>query len=196
MMSRFRNPIHFLRAEQGVAAIETALILPFMLLLYFGMIDLTAMISHNRKITYAASVAADLMAQNRTTVLKPATLDYFAAVDLIMAPTPSTRTRVNLYGFRSSGGAISQIWTTSNNKGPACSTLPNTADMGPLMTANNDVVVAIACMEYTPYVATFLGVDVLGSTSFDVEQTVMVRPRSTALLICYQTTVAAGAVCT
>jgi hypothetical protein len=62
------------------------------------------------------------------------------------------------------------------------------------MTASNDVVVAITCMDYTPYIATFLGEHLLGATTFNVEQAIMVRPRSTSQLTCYQTTVG-GAVC-
>ena len=191
---KFKSPLKFFRAEQGVAAIETALILPFLLLLYFGMIDLTALISHNRKITYAASVVADLVAQNRTSIVATSINDYYRAADMIMEPTPNDRTRVNVFGYRNVAGTVTQIWKGSNGKGPTCGTIPTTAQMTPLMSAGNDVVVAVACLEYTPYIATFLGVDILGATSFDVEQSVMVRPRSTTMLTCYQTVVN-GAVC-
>jgi Flp pilus assembly protein TadG len=194
-MIKFKNPMNFARAEQGVAAIETAIILPFLLLLYFGMIDITALISHNRKVTYAASVVADLVTQNRTSILKATLTDYFKAAELIMEPTPANRTRIVVTGYRNVGGAVTQMWSTNNGMGPTCGAGPSTAEILPLMTATNDVIVAQACLEYTPYVATFVGVDILGATSFDVEQAVMVRPRSTTMLTCYNLTVGA-AVCT
>ncbi|MFO1034056.1 MAG: TadE/TadG family type IV pilus assembly protein [Hyphomicrobiales bacterium] len=193
-MKRF-SPRLFLRAENGMAAIETALILPFLILLYFGMIDLTSLISFNRKITYSAGVVADLVAQNKTSVLKSTINDYYKAVDLVMAPTPTGNYRTNLYGYRKVGGAITKIWQTSNGSGPSCSTVPTASSMAPLMTAGNDIIVAITCMDYTPYVATFLGERVIGGTSFNVEQQIMVRPRSTTTLTCYETTVG-GAACT
>jgi Flp pilus assembly protein TadG len=191
-----RNPLlRFLRAEHGMAAIETALIMPFLLLLYFGMIDLTALISFNRKITYSAGVVSDLVAQNKTSVLKSTINDYYKAVDLIMSPTPPGNYRTNIYGYRKVSGAIVKIWQTTNGSGPVCSTVPDTTSMTSLMTAGNDIVVAITCMNYTPYVATFLGDKIIGSTSFKVEQAIMVRPRSTSMLTCYQVTVG-GAACT
>jgi hypothetical protein len=67
--------------------------------------------------------------------------------------------------------------------------------MAPLMAAGNDLVVSMACYRFTPYVATFMGDKLLGSTTLKVEQTIMVRPRSTSKLDCY-TTVALTTKCT
>ncbi len=184
----------FLKADNGIAAIETALILPFLLILYFGMIDITALISFNRKITYSSSVVADLVSQNRTSVLKSTLDDYYNAAELVMAPTPAANVRTEVYGYRDVAGTITQIWKTSSGTGPTCSTMPDTSAMPALMTASNDIIVAITCMDYTPYVGTFLGEELIGGTSFNVEQAIMVRPRSTSTLTCYETAVG-GAVC-
>jgi hypothetical protein len=184
----------FLRADNGVAAIETAIILPVLLLLFFGMIDLTSLISHNRKITYSASVVADLVAQNRTSVLKGTIDDYYKAAEMILRPIEASEFHVDVYGYRKVGSTVTQIWKTKMAGGASCSTTPNTTAMAALMSANNDVIVAVACTDFTPYMATFLGKSLLGATSFDVEQAIMVRPRSTSMLTCYATTVG-GTVC-
>lgn len=189
-----RHMKKFAAAETGVAAIETALILPFLLFLYFGMIDLTSLIAFNRKITYSASVAADATSQNKTSMLESATTDYYKGVELIMSPTPTDRIKVDIYGYRPSGGAAVQIWKTSKSTGPTCASTPSVSAMPPLMTAGNDIIVAIACMQYTPYVATFLGENVLGATTFNLEQVVMLRPRSSLTLTCYESTIG-GTVC-
>lgn len=191
MLTRIRS---FLRADNGVAAIETAIIVPFLMLLFFGMVDLTALVSFNRKITYSASVIADLVAQNRTNVIKSTIDDYYNAAEMIIAPTPSNQIHVDVYGYRKVGATVTQIWKTKMPTGPVCSTTPDTAAMEALMSASNDVIVAIACMDYQPYIATFMGEQLLGATTFNVEQAIMVRPRSTSQLTCYQTTVG-GAVC-
>jgi hypothetical protein len=67
--------------------------------------------------------------------------------------------------------------------------------MSNLMASGNDLVVARACIMYTPYVTAFLGNSILGATSFNVGQTIMLRPRSTLTLTCYQTAIG-GTTCT
>ena len=184
----------FLLAESGVAAIEMAMILPFLLFLYFGLLDLTGLVSFNRKVTSVANSMADLTAQNRNTILKANVNDYMSVASMIMDPTPTNLVSVKVYGYRKVGASAVKIWTVSNGTGPGCASAPATALMTPLMVSGNDLVVAQACMKYQPYVATFMGDKILGETSFDVEQTIIVRPRSSLKLDCYNTTVG-GAVC-
>lgn len=194
-MSRRFSLRLFLKAQKGVAAIEMALILPFMLFLYFGLLDLTGLISFNRKITAVASSIADLTGQNRNYLLKADLTDYFKVVGMIMEPTPDSDVTVQVYGYRKVSGTVTQVWSTNNSKGPGCSTTPNVTAIDPLMSVGNDVIVTIACMQYTPYVATFLGKNIIGATSFNVEQAIMLRPRSSLQLECYATT-QGGAKCT
>ena len=184
----------FRKAEGGVAAIEMAFILPLMLLLYFGLLDVTGLVSFNRKISSVASAVGDLVGQNRNTILKTDITDYFHVSSLIMDPTPDSKVTVNVYGFRNTAGTVSQIWKVTNGKGPGCAAITASATMLPLMTAGNDLVVSQACMTYTPYVATFMGTKILGATSFAVKQAVTLRPRASLKLDCYATTVG-GAAC-
>ena len=185
----------FLKNDKGVAAIEMAFIMPFMLLLYFGLVDITVLISMNRKITSAASTTADLVTQQRNAVLKSYITDTFNATAMIVAPTPSSEVRVELFGFRNVGGTITKMWQTNNGVGPSCGSVPTTTTMASLMTAGNDVIVARTCMNFTPAVATFMGTNIVGATTFLLNQSISIRPRSTLQLNCYQTTVAAGTLC-
>jgi Flp pilus assembly protein TadG len=184
----------FRKAETGAAAVEMAFVLPFMLLLYFGLVDLTGLISFNRKITAVASSTADLVGQNQGTVLEGSITDYFKVSGLIMNPTPDSAVKVRVFVYRDVGGTVTQMWTKDNGKGPGCANAPNVATMKPLMTAGNDLIVAQACMKYEPYVANFMGTSVLGKTQFDVEQIVTLRPRATLTMNCLQS--AGGAACT
>ena len=187
----FRN---FLRETKGVAAIEVAFIMPFMLLLYFGLFDLTALITMNRKVTYAASVVSDLIAQNKTSVLKSDITNYFKASEMVMTPMPVAAVRVEVFGFRKTGSTIAQFWKTDNGQSSSCGAAPTTSAMAPLMISGNDLVVARVCTTYFPTVVSFLGSYILGSPSFTVGESITERPRSTLALTCYQTTVG-GAVC-
>ena len=173
----------FLRDSRGVAAIEMAFIMPFLLFLYFGLIDLTSLISLNRKITYSASVVADLVTQNETTVVSTDMDDYFNAAALVMDPTDIADVRVEIYQYRDVSGTITNQWSKKSTGGSACDT-PSTTGMSDLMADGNDIIVAEVCTTYTPYIATFLGEAILGATSFEVSEQIALRPRQSSTLDC------------
>lgn len=52
-----------LRDRRGVAAVEFALVLPFMLVLFLGITELNSALTLDRKVSQAASSVADLVAQ-------------------------------------------------------------------------------------------------------------------------------------
>jgi Flp pilus assembly protein TadG len=182
-----RSLFKYLRDSRGIAAIEMAFIMPFLLLLYFGLVDLTAMISLNRKITYTASVVADLVAQNDTTLASTLFPDYINAAELIIKPTPIANARVEVFQFHQDPvtKAISSQWRYSSTGGSNCSTTaPSTTGMGTLMTDGNDLVVARVCITYSPYVASFMGTKILGATSFLMTEQIALRPRQSSTLAC------------
>jgi Flp pilus assembly protein TadG len=177
---------HFARLisdNRGVAALEVAFIMPFLLFLYFGLVDLTAMISLNRKVTYASSVVADLVTQNDSSVNSTDIDDYFSAAALVMKPTPLTNIRVEVYQYQKVGTDIVNQWSHKSIDGDDCDA-PDTAGMDTLMTDGNDLIVAVVCTTYQPYLATFLGKAVLGATSFTMNEQIALRPRQSATLTC------------
>lgn len=181
MKTKFRR---LLADKRGVAAIEFSFIMPVLLLLYFGLVDLTAMISMNRKVTYAASVVADLVTQNDSTVTATDITDYWNAAEMVMKPTPISGVRVEVYQFRKVGGVITNQWKKTGTTGTSCGGTPSTTGMIDLMTDGNDVIVARVCMTYTPYIATFLGTNILGATTFSLSEQIALRPRQSATLAC------------
>ncbi len=185
-MTMLQRLFRFRKDQRGVAALEIAFIMPFLLFLYFGLVDLTAMISLNRKVTYAASAVADLVTQNDGTVNASGSDsldDYFNAAALVMRPTPIANVRIQVYGYRNVAGAVNQIWSRNSTGGSVCAA-PSTAGMANLMTDGNDIVVAVVCTTYTPFVATFLGKQVLGATTFPMSEQIALRPRQSATLNC------------
>ena len=173
----------FRRDDTGVAALEIAFIMPFLLFMYFGLVDLTAMISLNRKVTYASSVVADLVTQNDSTVNSSDIDDYFNAADLVMKPTPISLVRVEVYQYRKVGANIVNQWSRKSPDAGDCDA-PDTTGMDTLMTDGNDLIVAVVCTTYTPYVATFLGKQVLGATTFSMNEQIALRPRQSTTLDC------------
>lgn len=75
----------FLRDTRGLSAVEFALISPLLVIFYFGTVEIDAMLTVDRRVTFTANVVADLVAQDD--VVNQAELDaIFTAATAIMAP--------------------------------------------------------------------------------------------------------------
>ena len=183
----------YIRNTQGMAAIEFALIMPLMMLLFFGLIDLTGLISTNRKVTYASGVLADLVTQSKNTVYQnPDINDYLEAAYMIMKPTQSSNVGVAVYGLTKTLSGYTEVVTVTAWKkaGVNCGTAPTGADFktlmgsGTVVSAFNDLVIVRVCTTYTPWVATLFGKSILGKTSFTLTEDTVQRPRASTKLAC------------
>lgn len=74
--------------QAGTAAVEFALVLPIMLMLYIGFVEVSALISVDRKLQSAAGALGDLVARSDTTISAATLTDYFHAASGIMTPNP------------------------------------------------------------------------------------------------------------
>ncbi len=86
---RLQRELAVARADKkGVAAVEFALILPLMLVLYIGTAEITTALMANRKMTIVARALSDLVAQeDSTSGITNATLNnIFGAATAIMSP--------------------------------------------------------------------------------------------------------------
>jgi Flp pilus assembly protein TadG len=189
----------FLGDDEGAAAVEFAFIFPFMLLLYFGLVDITGLISLNRRVVSAAATMADLVTQQKTSVLASTIVDQFNAAYVTMRPLPAANLRIEVFGYRYVGTTITLKWKKSNNQGPLCGADPVTTNMAPMMTNGKDLILARTCTTYTPTIVKWWNgvenINILGASSFTVRQTISSVPRQTNQLTCYATTVAAGTLC-
>src|SRR5690554_6153201 len=83
-------------AETGIAAVEFALLVPVMLVLYLGAVDITQGLSADRKLGQSVSTISDLVARHEN----PITIDelnaYFDAANTIMRPFEGSDTKLRL----------------------------------------------------------------------------------------------------
>ncbi|HEX4271335.1 MAG TPA: TadE/TadG family type IV pilus assembly protein [Rhizomicrobium sp.] len=63
VLARMRN---YIRARDGLAAVEFAFLLPVMITIFFGMVEVAAAVSCRADVSNVASTAADLVAQEGT----------------------------------------------------------------------------------------------------------------------------------
>jgi Flp pilus assembly protein TadG len=80
---------------RGIAAAEFALIVPIMLVMFFGMVEFSAGIAVDRKVTLIARTLSDLTSQN-TSVSDTLLANFFAASNGILTPYSSTPTKATI----------------------------------------------------------------------------------------------------
>lgn len=109
--------------DRGAAAVEFALILPFLLLLYMGSIEASTLFTVDRRIEVISSTMADLVARwnpNQGTITKATVLDYFKASEGIIVPYPTTGLKQVVSFVRvPTTGSATVVWSCSYNGGTA-----------------------------------------------------------------------------
>jgi Flp pilus assembly protein TadG len=80
---------------RGIAATEFALVVPIMLVMFFGMVEFSAGIAVDRKVTLIARTLSDLTSQN-TSVSDTLLANFFAASNGILTPYSATPTKATI----------------------------------------------------------------------------------------------------
>lgn len=146
------------RSEAGVAAVEFALILPVMLLVYIGTLEASTLITVDRKVQSVAGAIGDLSARVEDSLSASLLQDYFRAASGIMTPySPEAVVQV-VTGVRVlNDGTTVVAWTRKYENGTYSSTTPYTVnDTYPLpiemvnVARGHMVIAAEASYTYTP----------------------------------------------
>src|SRR6266404_8664645 len=91
--------VDLLQDRRGIAATEFAVIVPIMLVMFFGTVEFSSGVAVDRKVTLMARTLSDLTSQS-TTVTDIDLTNFFAASAGIMTPysaTPTNSTITELY---------------------------------------------------------------------------------------------------
>jgi Flp pilus assembly protein TadG len=105
-----RSAVDMLDDRSGIAATEFAVIVPIMLVMFFGMVEFSSGVAVDRKVTIMARTMSDLVSQSKT-VDDPTISNFFLATNSIMAPypaTPAKTTITEIYIDPATGGARAQ----------------------------------------------------------------------------------------
>lgn len=164
---------------RGVAAIEMAFIFPVMLILYFGLVDVTNLLSANRRVTLTSSTMADLVTQAPGTVSTADLQGFFNAAAPIMDPFSAADIGLELFSYSMNGGNAQLEWENRSG-GASCGATPAaSAEMIALMNAGTGLVVARVCYKWVPLVG-----KVMGSDPIQVEDQMILRPRQSNIITC------------
>ena len=160
---------HILRDERGTAVVEFAFLLPIMLMLLVGVVELTNLLRLDRKVGDAAQTVADLVTQ-RSEVSTAQLDDILTAAELILDPFPVAPHSIGIVGvqFDPDTGNPTLDWSRSKNGGDVPDALTLAAGLG---TPGEGVVVVRVTYDYTPLFFSFM----IGNAS--IEETAILRPR-------------------
>lgn len=106
----------FGRHNAGVAAVEFALIVPFMILLFFGTVEASRALAYDRRLTSASSALGDLIAQSNTSLTMTQLTDYFVAASITMIPYDATGLRqIATCVYVDADGDATVVWSHAYN---------------------------------------------------------------------------------
>ena len=92
----------FARADDGVAAVEFALIVPVMLFMFMGAVELSQAVTVDRRVSQVAATSGDLVARSETNIQQTEVEDIMKVGTYLMAPYPTTRLKVIIRSVASS----------------------------------------------------------------------------------------------
>lgn len=171
-----------------------------MLLLFLGMVQLTALLSVKHKLSSAASVMADLVTRHSDLITQADLNEYFRAVELVMgeaaqpgAGVREVRTRV--FAYRFDRGRFILVWSWQNHAADGgdlgCSN-PVAADIKPLALnadgttqgIRSDLIVAVTCTRFTFPVPSIPYFTPFADPAINLRQQIIMRPRAYLQINC------------
>lgn len=163
------------RNDRGVAAVEFALVLPVLLLILMGVIELSNVMMVERKLLNAMQSTADLIGQE-TDITDSELTDIFFAAQLTMNPydTSNLTIGVSSVRFDDTSGDPAVDWTSSLNAGSVTNATTLAQGRGE---AGASIVIVSGTYNYTPLSSLIIPTNItLGEISY-------VRPRKVDYII-------------
>ncbi len=169
----------FRKAQDGLSAVEFAMVLPILILLFFGTVELTQAVSANRRLIMGTRAGADLTSQSSSLADADFT-DVYAAVTDVLSPYSLTAGTMIVSGISiDTKGVATVSWSKSAYATPrACGsavTLPS--GIKPALGATGFVVLSEGTLTYTPTVGY-----VLAKGGIGLSQQLYMRPRVGSLV--------------
>jgi Flp pilus assembly protein TadG len=136
--------------EQGVSAIEFAMVLPLMVTLYLGGVEISQAVSADRKITLVTRTIADLVSQSAT-ISNADMTNILNASSAVAAPLSAENLQVRVASvIFGAGGAMTIDWSypSPNWSAPTMADITNIPDS--LKVEGTSLIWAEAQYNYTP----------------------------------------------
>ena len=178
-----------LRDRSAIAATEFALIVPIMLVMFFGTVELSSGVAVARKVTLVARTLSDLTSQAGPPVDDNYLKNVFTASIAILPPYPAAPTKAQLSEIYIDSNKIATIqWSKAATigSGATTATLANsTRNAGDIVTVPPDLSVAKTYLIFseTSYLYTPTVGYVMGMSGVTLSDSAYTRPRQVNCVI-------------
>jgi Flp pilus assembly protein TadG len=144
-------PRRFVTDRRGASAVEFAVLLPLMLVMYFGSIQITDAISADRQVTLVASTVAEIASQY-TQVAPTDVSNILSAASAVLSPFAVKNATVTLTSVTiDNGGNATVAWSSCVNGTARSGSVTNLIPAG-LLIPNTSVIWGEATYNYKPAV--------------------------------------------
>jgi Flp pilus assembly protein TadG len=171
LLARARRPLRrLLRDQRGVSAVEFAMLLPLMMTLYLGGVEVSQAVAVDRKVTLVARTLGDLVAQ-ATNVTSSDVTNILAASAAIVVPYNDSKLKITVSSVKiDAAGVAKVVWSDTKNGTVRAIGSTVTLDAA-LKTPNTSLIWAEAEYSYTPVI----GYVITGT--MNLKDQIYMRPR-------------------
>src|SRR3990170_1975199 len=170
-----RTAARMLADRSGIAATEFAVIVPVMLVMFFGTVEFSSGVAVNRKVTLMARTLSDLTSQS-TSVNDTDLTGFFAASKGVMTPYPSSPTQSTISElYVDSSKVVKVMWSKGHAPRAAGSTITIPTE---LQVPDTYLIFSEVSYRYVPTVG-----QVMGSTGVNLADVAYTRPRQSTCVI-------------
>ena len=178
ILARMRRPLRrFLADKRGVSAVEFAMLLPLMVTLYLGGVEVSSAIAIDRKMTLVARTLGDLVAQ-ATSVDNSTMTSILSATTAVMAPYSDTNLKITVSSVQINSQGVAKISWSDTKNGTAHSIGSTVALPAALNVASTSLIWAEASYAYTPTI----GYVITGTMT--LKDQIYMRPRLSDTVAC------------
>jgi Flp pilus assembly protein TadG len=178
---------HFAGNESGVSAVEFAMLLPLMITLYLGSVEITQAVSADRKMSLVASTVGDLVARTDTSCISEAEINTtFTAGNAVLYPFDATKMKIVITQVIVDDKQQAKVesatggWSRAYNGGATHANDVTAKIPEALRSTAGPVIWAEAYYTYVPTVG-----KVIAKNGIDLTETIFLKPRSgKAIPIC------------
>jgi Flp pilus assembly protein TadG len=180
-------------SQEGVAAVEFAMIVPIMAVMFIGAVELSQAITVDRRVTQVASSTADLVARAEKQISQTEISDIMRVGGYILRPYSQAPLQIVIRNVTSSptnATIAKQSWSctyqgTGQTQTCACSsenfTLPPN-----LVSTNDSVVISEVTYSYQPLIFDYFmkqAAGGAGSGTYTLSETTYLKPRGQAAML-------------
>ena len=170
-VARARRQIRrLLRDKRGISAVEFAMLLPLMVTLYLGGVEVSQAIAIDRKVTLLARSLADLVAQ-ASSISNSDSSNILAATAAIVAPYSDSKLKITVSSVKIDNNGVAKVCWSDTKHGTARAIGSTVTVPAALNTVNSSLIWAESEYAYTPAI----GYVITGT--MNLKDQIYMRPR-------------------